>query len=231
MFAARWLVAVAIMPMAGFFSAGAEAAGSAMLVGMRASAPAAFQGFCSRHPAECAPRNASSRPVVMNEKRWAELRAVNAEVNSSIREQTDYQIHGMADVWSLPKAGGAGDCEDFALLKRSKLLKMGWPSSSLLVTVVRDHAGAGHAVLTVTTNEGDFVLDNRAGSIRPWAATGYTYYTRQSASNPRVWVAVDRYAETLNQRKQIQMRTAGASRHRVALPGTASAPRSAVAGD
>ena len=37
----------------------------------------------------------------------------------------------------------------------------GWPESKLLITVVRDENNEGHAVLTVRTDEGDFILDNR----------------------------------------------------------------------
>ncbi len=47
---------------------------------------------------------------------------------------------------------GYGDCEDYALLKRKMLMQAGWPREALLMTVVRDKKGEGHAVLTVKTD-------------------------------------------------------------------------------
>ncbi len=58
----------------------------------------------------------------------------------------------------------AGDCEDIALLKRRDLIEKGWPVGALLMTVVRQANGEGHAVLTVLTDRGDLVLDNLKSS-------------------------------------------------------------------
>jgi predicted transglutaminase-like cysteine proteinase len=41
-----------------------------------------------------------------------------------------------------------------------------------LMTIVRDLNGQGHAILTVKTDRGDFVLDNLSADVRPWSATG-----------------------------------------------------------
>jgi len=46
------------------------------------------------------------------------------------------------------------------------LLEAGWPRQALLITVVRDKRGDGHAVLTVTTDRGDFILDNQKQLFR-----------------------------------------------------------------
>ena len=56
--------------------------------------------------------------------------------------------------------------------------------------MVRDTKGEGHAVLTVKTDKGDFVLDNQAEEILLWSETGYRFVKRQSQSNPNVWVAL-----------------------------------------
>ncbi len=48
----------------------------------------------------------------------------------------------------------------------------------------------GHAILTIRSNKGDFVLDNLNGEIRPWTATGYRFLERQSQEDPNVWVTV-----------------------------------------
>ncbi len=52
------------------------------------------------------------------------------------------------------------------------------------MTIVRDLNGEGHAVLTVKTDHGDFVLDNLSDEIRPWTATGYQFYKRQAQDDP-----------------------------------------------
>ena len=54
------------------------------------------------------------------------------------------------------------------------------------MTIVRDLNGAGHAVLTVKTDRGDFVLDNLSDEIRGWSATGYQFYKRQAQDDPNV---------------------------------------------
>jgi predicted transglutaminase-like cysteine proteinase len=56
--------------------------------------------------------------------------------------------------------------------------------------VVRDKKGDGHAVLTVKTNRGEFVLDNQEPAILPWNKTGYRFVKRQSQSDPNDWVAL-----------------------------------------
>ena len=87
---------------------------------------------------------------------------------------------------------GYGDCEDYVLLKRRILMESGWPREALLVTVVLKDKNEGHAVLTVTTDKGDYVLDNLNKNILLWSATGYRFVKRQSQANPNVWVSLDR---------------------------------------
>ena len=60
---------------------------------------------------------------------------------------------------------GYGDCEDYVLLKRKMLIDAGWPREALLITVVRDRKGEGHAVLTVKTDKGELVLDNQNENV------------------------------------------------------------------
>ena len=79
-----------------------------------------------------------------------------------------------------------GDCEDFAIMKKSELIKRGWPRSALLLTV--GWLGMqGHTVLTVRTSEGDLILDNRTSAVRNWSQTSLRYFARQSQSNGRTW--------------------------------------------
>jgi predicted transglutaminase-like cysteine proteinase len=67
-------------------------------------------------------------------------------------------------------------------------MQAGWPREALLITVVRDKKGDGHAVLTVKTNRGEFILDNQETEILSWDKTGYRFVMRQSQSDPNVWV-------------------------------------------
>jgi predicted transglutaminase-like cysteine proteinase len=96
---------------------------------------------------------------------------------------------GVLERWSYPD-DGKGDCEDYVLLKRRMLMQAGWPREALLITVVRDKRGDGHAVLTVKTDKGDFILDNQEEQVLLWSETGYRFVKRQSQSNPNHWVAL-----------------------------------------
>ena len=49
---------------------------------------------------------------------------------------------------------------------------------------------AGHAVLTVATDAGDYTLDNRVGAVKRWNDSPYKFLKRQSHTNPLQWVAL-----------------------------------------
>ena len=95
----------------------------------------------------------------------------------------------VSERWNYPD-DGYGDCEDYVLLKRKMLVQAGWPPQALLITVVRDKQGDGHAVLTVKTDKGEFILDNQAERILLWSETSYRYVKRQSQADPNRWVAL-----------------------------------------
>jgi predicted transglutaminase-like cysteine proteinase len=153
--------------------------------------PIGWAQFCAEreHASDCdAP---SMRPVSadLDERRWRQLLEVNARVNRDIEPVTDIDHWGVAEKWSYP-TDGKGDCEDYVLLKRRKLIDMGWPRQALLITVVRDKKGDGHAVLTVKTDRGDFILDNQEPKVLLWTDTGYRFVKRQSEQNPNRWVSL-----------------------------------------
>ena len=102
----------------------------------------------------------------------------------------------MVERWSYPD-DGYGDCEDYVLLKRAMLMRLGFPRGALLVTVVRNQKNQGHAVLTVTTDKGDYVLDNQNHNIVLWSETGYRFIKRQSQANPNVWVSLGGQQRTI----------------------------------
>jgi predicted transglutaminase-like cysteine proteinase len=161
--------------------------GTAMQVSGYAFPPPAFNAFCKREPNLCRTENGDN-VLELTAAREEELEAVNAFVNRRIRERSDLQTSGDADYWQVPST--QGDCEDFAILKKSELLKRGWPASVLLLTVARLGDG-GHTVLTVRTSKGDKVLDNRTNAIRDWSNTPYRYFARQSQLAADKWVRIE----------------------------------------
>jgi predicted transglutaminase-like cysteine proteinase len=186
--AARRTAATALFA-AGIIAAGEAIADGAMLTGGLTSQPIGHYDFCKANPAECAIRSRMTRPEPMSGALWSLLRRVNTAVNEEVRPMNDLDIYGRDEVWAYPDAG-LGDCEDYVLEKRKRLTASGLSLSSLLVTVVRKPDGEGHAVLTVRTDRGDFVLDNLTNAIRPWNQTGYRYLKRQSAEHTGRWVTI-----------------------------------------
>ena len=109
-------------------------------------------------------------------------------VNAAIEPMTNLAHWGtMLDHWDYP-VDGKGDCKVYALYKRKLLVEAGFPRQALLMTVVKDLEGEGHAILTVKTDRGEFVLDNLNDDIRSWDATGYTYLKRQAQDDPNMWL-------------------------------------------
>lgn len=150
--------------------------------------PFGFVDFCERVPSECVAVGSSDVRIDASPQRMAELDEVNRAVNRRIQPVTDYDLYGVQEYWTLPV--DRGDCEDYVLLKRQILIKRGWPSGALLITVVRDEHGDGHAVLTARTAQGDYVLDNKVSNIRLWHQTGYRFIMRQSYVDPKMWMSL-----------------------------------------
>lgn len=160
-----------------------------MRVYATAQPPYGFVRFCETNSPECVPTTLSDSRFSATPERLIELDTVNRQINQDIQPATDLEIFGVNELWTLPSK--RGDCEDFALLKRKRLIELGWPSSGLLLTVVRDEKNEGHAVLTARTTQGDFILDNKVESVKLWNQTPYHYVMRQSYIDPRVWVSLD----------------------------------------
>ncbi len=76
------------------------------------------------------------------------------------------------------------------LEKRRELGRMGVSLANLLITVVRKPDGEGHAVLTVRTDKGDYVLDNLNDKVEAWDQTGYRFLKRQAIDNTGRWVSI-----------------------------------------
>jgi predicted transglutaminase-like cysteine proteinase len=156
-----------------------------------ATPPIGWVQFCQTDEgrADCAVPRLAAAQADLDEKRWKQLLSINKDVNREIDPITDMDHWGVAERWNYP-TDGRGDCEDYVLEKRKRLMNAGWPRQSLLITVVRDKEGDGHAVLTVITDRGDFVLDNKEQKVLLWLETGYRYVKRQSQESPMRWVGL-----------------------------------------
>ena len=158
-------------------------------IGKATSVPFGWVDFCKRYAGEC---NTEDMPVVdvnLTAKSMKELERINKWVNVNIEPVSDMSHWSAVDQWDFP-TDGKGDCEDYALLKRKMLIEEGFPRQALLMTVVKDEKGEGHAILTVKTNRGEFILDNQESRILPWNQSSYKFVKRQSQENPNIWVQV-----------------------------------------
>ncbi|WCK05189.1 transglutaminase-like cysteine peptidase [Agrobacterium tumefaciens] len=164
-------------------------ASPSMQTGRITSQPVGHYDFCQRHSAECQPIK-EMPPLSLTPDVWATLVSVNNAVNTEIDQRTDMEVWGYEDYWEYPY-NGAGDCEDLALEKRRRLIQAGLEVSDLLMTVVRDERGEGHAILTVRTDRGDFILDNMQAKVLRWDETPYTYLKRQSTEHAGRWVDIE----------------------------------------
>ena len=159
-------------------------------VGGETSIPYGWVDFCNRHAEECAVGKLAPVDVHLTRQAWRILEDVNAMANGAIEPISNFDHWGtILDHWDYP-VDGKGDCKIYALFKRKLLIERGFPRQALLMTIVRDLDGEGHAVLTVKTDRGDFVLDNLADEVRPWNATGYTFFKRQAQDDPNVWLSL-----------------------------------------
>lgn len=152
--------------------------------------PIGFVKFCAQSPSECKGKGTLLTPRLrMSPERWADLFEVNLQVNKDIKPASDQELYGEVEFWAYPVT--SGDCEDYVLLKQRELEQRGFPSSSLLITVVLDENNEGHAVLTVSSDAGDFILDNRRDDILLWSETKYRFLKRQTQRDPKQWVSLD----------------------------------------
>lgn len=157
-------------------------------VGGATSVPYGWVDFCGRRPEECGLGKLTPLDVRLTRATWSQLNRINRRVNSAIEPMTNLAHWGtMLDHWDYP-IDGKGDCKVYALYKRKLLIEAGFPRQALLMTIVKDLEGEGHAILTVKTDHGEFILDNLTDDIRPWNATGYTYLKRQAQDDPNVWL-------------------------------------------
>ena len=161
---------------------------SAMKIFGKSLPPVGYVQFCGQREAECKFQGQENAKLDLTPEKWDLLNTVNSYTNAKIKPESDQDLYHVAEKWTYPSK--AGDCEDYVLLKKRYLQGLGISPDEMLITVLLDEKGEGHAVLTVVTTQGDFILDNRRDAILGWDATNYKLLKRQSQKNPMQWVSL-----------------------------------------
>jgi len=144
--------------------------------------------FCKQRPEECAVNRSEPATIMLTPQIWETLIRINRQVNTTIRSVTDREHWGVEDRWDFAE-DGYGDCEDYQLVKRERLVTAGFSRRALRMTAVLDEGGEPHAVLMVRTDRGDFILDNKRDAILSWWQTGYVYLQREVETGS-TWVSL-----------------------------------------
>lgn len=152
-----------------------------------AEPPPGFISFCTRFPAQCAAQPGAPAVVSMTPALWQQMAGINEQVNDSIWPEDDKDHYGRVEYWTIP-TDGYGDCDDYAVTKRKELADAGFPQPALRLAVAITPEGERHAVLTVATDHGDYVLDNLRAEILPWNQTGYLWIERQDPREATGWL-------------------------------------------
>ena len=101
----------------------------------------------------------------LNRQGRAKLGEINRAVNLSIKPASDGVLYGVEDFWSAPFSTlsiGAGDCEDYAIVKYVALRESGIAPDDLQLVIVRDvKRKTNHAVVAVRHEDEWLILDNR----------------------------------------------------------------------
>ena len=152
------------------------------------SPPMAWTVFSETYPDEAIVGPVVA-PIEWTPGRQLELVRGNADVNDAIKPIPNDQPK-TGDPWLIMPA--QGDCHDYAVSKRARLLAQGWPESHLLLAEceIRD-TGEHHLVLIVQTTRGDFVLDNLSPAIIAWEHKPYRWLRVQKPENPNYWARIE----------------------------------------
>lgn len=143
--------------------------------------PAGWVSYCLGRPADCLEAVPPARVP------WSGaipdlVAKVQREVNAAIEPVPE---PASRDLWAL--APRAGDCEDFALTKREVLRAAGLPAGALRLATAYTERGEYHTVLTVQTERGAVVLDNRFAEVRPLADLPYRWVMVELPDRPFAW--------------------------------------------
>ena len=146
--------------------------------------PVGWQVMCAATPQYC---NTTfvRRAALLDAAAITQLEAVNRRVNEEIMPLDEPPGQ---DIWQLAPA--FGDCEDYALTKKHRLLSAGWSGERLRFATVVTEADEYHAVLLVDHADSWLVLDNRFETVRDWKtveAGGYRLVAVEGIGADAAW--------------------------------------------
>jgi len=168
-------------------------------------APKAYMDFCNRNPSECTiPHASDSRktaPLVNTlyipaseasvYTKPAQQEAKEAMPFTAAFAKTLWQAHNhtktlfiptveSVDYWQTLETLSEGDCEDFALTLRAALRQRfpGYEAAFLIATAYTE-TNSYHAVLSIETDQGTIVCDNRFPQCAPWDSFPYRWKLRE----------------------------------------------------
>jgi predicted transglutaminase-like cysteine proteinase len=185
-------VIAAIVTLLSFTPRDVTAGPEDLYIGKNVLAPVAHTVFCVNYPRECIRWQGAlsffiADPVAL----YAELSTINREVNGAIQpaSRTTRQQRQTSRGWTLFPS--IGDCNDYAVSKRHRLLLEGWPSSALQLAEVVIATGEHHLVLVAEAKEAIFVLDNLAAEPTPLAdIVMYRWVRIESPYQPEYWSSI-----------------------------------------
>ena len=111
-----------------------------------------------------------------------DLENVNDEVNSKMNKGEG--LPSVTDEWQPWR--DPGWCGDFAVTKRELLLRLGWPTSAVLIAEVLTAISEYHAVVLINGTR-QVVLDILTTQIREPSRTGYKWLKIQNPEDPNQW--------------------------------------------
>ena len=144
-------------------------------------------------------------PIELNARRVNELRCVNAWVDRTMVEQSDFthprltysnyrytrrsgpsrvifKKWGYEERWGYTAGSFAGECDDRAFFKRELLIhQFRWPLSSVHPVAVEPPPDPeypedlDHAIIVATTDRGDYILDGSGGIYGLYCPKANTY--------------------------------------------------------
>ena len=127
---------------------------------------------CRADDAACSPaarRFLSFVELGSKNERRVQLGQINRAVNLAVRPASDWAQYGYADFWASPLqtlTSGAGDCEDYAIVKYAALRALGIAEADLRLIIVRDGKHqTDHAIVAVRDEHDWLILDNRTMAI------------------------------------------------------------------
>ena len=132
----------------------------------------------------------SATPPITRDQ-WIQIDQINRGLNREIRHTSDQRLYGTGDFWAVPTGRSPrGDCEDYVLAKRRALINLGYSQTAFSIALVVTSWGEDHAVLLMSTPQGEMVLDNLSQEIVAWDRTDYRWVKRQLPGRSLAWVEI-----------------------------------------